>query len=59
MACLYVVCCPAATLALVQFFMTHFVEVKRWKDFQRPTSQGEAGTFFGLESSLTGKELCE
>jgi hypothetical protein len=39
---------------MMQFFMTHFVEVKRWQDFRKPKSQGEKGTFLGFESAFEG-----
>ena len=37
---------------MVQFFLTHFVEVKRWQDIRKPKSQGEKGSFFGLEGAF-------
>jgi hypothetical protein len=39
---------------MVQLFMTHFVEVKRWQDMRESKSQGEKGSFFGLESTFAG-----
>lgn len=39
---------------MVQFFLTHFVEVKRWQDFKKPKSQGEKGSFFGFEGAFEG-----
>lgn len=46
---------PVNTLVAISFFMTHFVEVKRWQDFRKPKSQAEPGSFFGLEASLEGQ----
>ena len=50
--------CPpypfSGALLVVQFFLTHFVEVKRWRDIVKPKCQGEAGTFFGLEGAFAG-----
>lgn len=46
----------AATLCAVQFLLCHFVEVKRWQDFQKPKSQAEKGSFVGLESAFEGVE---
>ena len=39
---------------MVTFFLTHFVEVKRYQDFIKPKSQGEAGSFVGLEAGFQG-----
>lgn len=39
---------------MVELFLCSFVEGKRWMDFRKPGSQGEAGSFLGLESSLKG-----
>ena len=50
--------CPAprcaATLLMVQLFLTGFVEMKRYQDFLKPKSQGEPGSFFGLEGAFAG-----
>ena len=39
---------------MVQLFMTQFVEIKRWQDMREPKSQGEKGSFFGLEAAIAG-----
>lgn len=44
----------ADTLLIVQLFLTGFVELKRYQDFIKPKSQGEPGSFFGLESAFAG-----
>jgi len=41
-------------LFMVELFLCGFVEGKRWMDFRKPGSQGEAGSFLGFESSLKG-----
>ena len=43
---------PFNTLLMIQLFMCQFVELKRLEDFKKPKSQGEPGSFFGLEGAL-------
>ncbi|KAK9813757.1 hypothetical protein WJX73_007717 [Symbiochloris irregularis] len=43
-----------SSLLVVEFYLFGFVEVKRWVDFAKPKSQGEPGSFFGLEGALAG-----
>eukprot|EP00798_Chlamydomonas_sp_ICE-L_P010807 gene10807-16956_t len=45
---------PFNTLVIVQVLMVQFVELKRWEDLKNPGSQGEPGSFLGLEGSLKG-----
>ncbi|MEW5306699.1 MAG: hypothetical protein WDW36_009146 [Sanguina aurantia] len=45
---------PFDALVAVQIILTGFVETKRLMDFRKPMSQGEPGTFFGMESALAG-----
>lgn len=45
---------PFGPLLLIEFFLCHFVEVKRWQDFKKPKSQGEPGSFLGFEGALAG-----
>eukprot|EP00245_Coleochaete_scutata_P000330 TRINITY_DN1040_c0_g1_i1.p2 TRINITY_DN1040_c0_g1~~TRINITY_DN1040_c0_g1_i1.p2 ORF type:complete len:168 (+),score=29.01 TRINITY_DN1040_c0_g1_i1:29-505(+) len=45
----------AATLFTIQMILFGFVESKRWMDFERPGSQAEEGSFFGLEPLLRGQ----
>ncbi|KAI8473196.1 MAG: light harvesting complex a protein [Monoraphidium minutum] len=45
---------PFMALFMVELFLCGFVEGKRWMDFRKPGSQGEAGSFLGFESSLKG-----
>jgi len=33
-----------------------FVELKRWEDIKKPGSQGEPGSFLGLEASFASKD---
>ena len=37
-----------------QFFLFNFVEIKRWEDLKKPGSQGELGSFVGLEGAFKG-----
>lgn len=53
------VAADAFGLSLNALIATHvalinFVEVKRWQDIRKPGSQGEAGSFFGLEGGFKG-----
>jgi len=43
-------------LVAVQFFLCHFVEVKRWQDYRKPKSQAEKGSFLGFEGAFEGTE---
>jgi hypothetical protein len=45
-----------ASLLMVQLFLHNFVELKRWEDIKKPGSQGEPGSFLGLEASFTSKD---
>jgi len=45
---------PTASLFAVQMILFHFVENKRYRDFVKPGSQGEPGSFFGFEAGLAG-----
>jgi light-harvesting complex I chlorophyll a/b binding protein 5 len=47
---------PFSTLLAVQLILTGFVEVKRWVDFRKPSSQAEPGSFLGFESQFKGVE---
>ncbi len=38
-----------------QLILCGFVEAKRWVDILKPGSQGEAGSFVGLEAGFKGK----
>ncbi len=49
-------CAAAGTLLAVQLILTGFVEVKRWVDFRKPSSQAEPGSFLGFESAFKGVE---
>jgi hypothetical protein len=42
------------TLLAVEFLLFNFVELKRLQDFNKPGSQAEPGSFFGLESAFKG-----
>lgn len=43
---------PYNTLLIIELILFHFVETKRYFDFKKPQSQGEPGSFFGLEGAL-------
>jgi len=45
-----------ASLLMVQLFLHNFVELKRWEDIKKPGSQGEPGSFLGLEASFTSTD---
>lgn len=45
---------PFDALLGVQIILSGFVETKRLMDFRKPMSQGEKGTFFGMEGALAG-----
>jgi light-harvesting complex I chlorophyll a/b binding protein 5 len=47
---------PFSVLLAIQIILFGFVETKRWVDFNKPGSQGEPGSFLGLEGGLKGKE---
>jgi len=47
---------PFSALLAVEIILFGFVEAKRYVDFQKPGSQGEPGSFLGLEGGLKGKE---
>ena len=44
----------AGTLLVVQFLLFGWVEGKRWMDYRKPQSQGEPGSFAGLEGLFKG-----
>ncbi len=44
----------ADTLIALEIFAFNFVEIKRWQDFKKPGSQGEEGSFVGLEGFFKG-----
>ena len=39
---------------MVELLLCGWVEVKRWMDFRKPKSQGEPGSFIGLEGLFEG-----
>merc|ERR1719382_2284768 len=43
------------SLVFTQLVLMGWVETKRWFDFKNPGSQGEEGTFLGIESGLAGE----
>lgn len=45
---------PFNTLLMVELFLCGWVESKRWMDFKNPKSQGEDGSFLGIEAALEG-----
>eukprot|EP00891_Asterochloris_glomerata_P004433 jgi/Astpho2/4433/Aster-00048 len=45
---------PFSTLLVVQFLLFGWVEGKRWMDYRKPQSQGEPGSFAGLEGLFKG-----
>jgi light-harvesting complex I chlorophyll a/b binding protein 4 len=47
---------PYATLFAIQLFAFNFVEVKRWMDIRKPGSQGEPGSFLGMEGLFKGSD---
>jgi hypothetical protein len=47
---------PFGVLLAVEIILFGFVEAKRYFDFKKPGSQGEPGSFLGLEGGLKGKE---
>lgn len=42
------------TLIVAMHYLYGFAEGKRWMDFKKPKSQGEPGSFVGLEGALAG-----
>ncbi|GMH36212.1 hypothetical protein BSKO_04080 [Bryopsis sp. KO-2023] len=45
---------PFNALLMVQLFLMGWAEMKRYFDFKNPQSQGEPGSFIGIEAALAG-----
>lgn len=41
---------------MVQLLLSGWAETRRWMDIRKPNSQGEAGSFLGLEGLLKGTD---
>lgn len=47
---------PYGTLVAIEIFLMGWAETKRWMDIRKPGSQGEPGSFLGLEGMLKGTD---